>query len=74
MTYLPAITYLFFDDHIPDQAGIRDIFKKVKTLIIGEVHRASDNGIFLASYILCTSGTVYMEVQFVAYSNYAFGD
>jgi hypothetical protein len=46
-----------------------------KLLEGGEVHRASDNGTFLTSYItLYTSGTVYLEVQFVAYGKDAVGD
>jgi hypothetical protein len=73
MAYLQAIIYLLFDDHIPDEAGRQDTIKKSTTLIIGKVHRASDNGPFLTSYILYTSGTVYLEVQFVAYGKYAFG-
>jgi hypothetical protein len=52
----------------------RKPYKNEKTLITGEVHRASNNGTFLTSYIVYTSGTVYLEVQFVAYGNYAFGD
>jgi hypothetical protein len=65
---------LLFNDRILDQAGRKDTLKFLKTLIIGEVHRASDNGAFLTSYILYTSGTVYVEVQFVTYGKYAFGD
>jgi hypothetical protein len=45
-----------------------------KTLIKEEVHGAPDNGIFLTSYIVYTTGTVYLEVQFVACGKYAFCD
>jgi hypothetical protein len=74
MTHLKAIIYLLFNDHIPNEAGRKDTLKKRKALIIGEVHRATDTGRFLTSYILYTSGTAYLEVQFVAYGKYAFGD
>jgi hypothetical protein len=74
MTHIQDITYLLFNDHIPDEAGRKDTLKKKQTLIIGEVHRATDNGRFLTSDLLYTSGTDYLEVHFVAYGKYAFGD